>query len=121
MGLSGRRFERCVHHLVLEAFVGPRPAGMQGCHRDDDPRNNALDNLRWDTPAGNKSDAVRRGTAAGAENFRGATGAQTSDGQESEAMRRYQAGRQKRTPRQIRAAATERQRKYRDKKSKETA
>lgn len=52
---------RRVHLLVLEAFVGPRPMGMEGCHRDDDQSNNALSNLRWDTPRENKLDVVRNG------------------------------------------------------------
>lgn len=51
-----------VHHLVLLAFVGPRPAGQEGCHWDDDPANNHLTNLRWDTRAANVRDSVRNGT-----------------------------------------------------------
>lgn len=48
-----------VHVLVLEAFVGPRPSGLEACHWDDNPTNNALSNLRWDTPEANRADAVR--------------------------------------------------------------
>lgn len=60
--------EHYVHHLVLEAFVGPRPSGMQGCHDDGVPTNNKADNLRWDTPKGNHADRVRHGTdLAGAD------------------------------------------------------
>lgn len=51
-----------VHWLVLEAFIGPRPEGMHGCHWDDDPGNNRLDNLRWDTRGANVRDSVRNGT-----------------------------------------------------------
>lgn len=51
-----------VHVLVLEAFVGPRPEGMQGCHRDDDKDDNRLCSLRWDTP---KANAAERNTASG--------------------------------------------------------
>lgn len=51
-----------VHVLVLETFVGPRPEkGMHGCHRDDDPSNNRLDNLYWGTPSQNGLDAVKNG------------------------------------------------------------
>lgn len=50
-----------LHHVVLLAFVGPRPYGMQGCHFDDDPDNNTLANLRWDTPRANRLDMVRNG------------------------------------------------------------
>lgn len=51
-----------VHHLVLLAFVGPCPDGMEGCHWDDDPSNNRLENLRWDTRSANQLDSVRNGT-----------------------------------------------------------
>lgn len=50
-----------VHTLVLTAFVGPRPAGMQGCHGNGDPRDNRLENLRWDTPRANNFDTVAHG------------------------------------------------------------
>lgn len=56
--LSGRR-KRFVHRLVLEAFVGPCPVGMQCCHFPDrNPANNSLSNLRWDTAVANCRDAV---------------------------------------------------------------
>lgn len=51
-----------VHHLVLMAFVGPRPTGMEGCHWNDDPTDNRVENLRWDTRSGNQLDSVRNGT-----------------------------------------------------------
>lgn len=50
-----------VHRLVLEAFIGPCPPGMQACHWDDDPSNNALSNLRWGTPSDNGHDRTRNG------------------------------------------------------------
>ena len=50
-----------VHRLVLEAFVGPCPAGLNACHNDDDRTNNALDNLRWDTAESNWKDRKRNG------------------------------------------------------------
>ena len=53
---------RYVHHRVLEACVGPRPDGAEGCHYDGDPTNNRLSNLRWDSRSGNRSDALRHGT-----------------------------------------------------------
>lgn len=54
-----------VHHLVMFAFIGPRPDGMECCHWDGDPTNNRVDNLRWDTPKGNAADKIRHGTARG--------------------------------------------------------
>ncbi|WP_081609739.1 NUMOD4 motif-containing HNH endonuclease [Mesorhizobium sp. STM 4661] len=54
--LGRDRKQRRVHVMVLEAFVGPRPTGMQGCHDKSDKDNNRLDSLRWDTPRGNIAD-----------------------------------------------------------------
>lgn len=51
-----------VHDLVMETFVGPRPAGAHVCHADGDPQNNYLPNLRYDTPAGNAADRKAHGT-----------------------------------------------------------
>lgn len=48
--------------VVLMAFVGPRPDGMECCHYDGNHRNNHLDNLRWDTHAANAADMKRHGT-----------------------------------------------------------
>ncbi|OKH70800.1 hypothetical protein EB72_24710 [Mycobacterium sp. SWH-M1] len=53
---------RLVHRMVLEAFHGPCPPGMVAAHWDDDPRNNAIGNLRWATPSENAYDAVRNGS-----------------------------------------------------------
>lgn len=52
---------RLVHHLILESFVGPCPEGMECCHDDGNPGNNALVNLRWDTQQGNWADRIRHG------------------------------------------------------------
>lgn len=54
---------KLVHRLVLEAFVGPCPPGMEACHADGNPKNNALTNLRWDTPKSNAADRIRHGTS----------------------------------------------------------
>lgn len=54
--------ERKVHRLVLDAFVGPRPTGMECCHNDGDPTNNHVSNLRWDTKSANCLDSVQHGT-----------------------------------------------------------
>lgn len=58
---NGTTKVRRVHQLVLEAFVGPCPPGMEGCHWDDNKENNALTNLRWDTHTANMYDKVRNG------------------------------------------------------------
>lgn len=57
----GQCKSRVIHQVVLEAFVGPRPPGMEACHNDGDKSNNALSNLRWDTKKANEFDAVRHG------------------------------------------------------------
>lgn len=62
-----RRFY--VHHLVLMAFVGPRPEGMQAAHWNGDRCDARLANLRWDTPTNNCRDKIRHGTVnAGTRN-----------------------------------------------------
>jgi hypothetical protein len=50
------------HSLVLKAFVGPRPLGMEGCHNDGNPQNNHVNNLRWDTTKNNHADKIAHGT-----------------------------------------------------------
>lgn len=57
-----------LHHLVLGAFVGPRPKGMEGCHGDGNSQNNHLSNLRWDTHASNQNDMARHGSVKGERN-----------------------------------------------------
>lgn len=59
--LLGRTHTRYVHRLVLEAFLGPCPEGLEACHRDDDQTNNRLSNLRWDTRQANDEDRERNG------------------------------------------------------------
>lgn len=59
---NGSRRNFLVHHLVLMAFVGPRPEGMEGCHENDIPNDNRVENLRWDTRSANLRDSVRNGT-----------------------------------------------------------
>jgi hypothetical protein len=44
---GGKSFRRRIHRLVLDAFVGECPDGMQCSHIDGDPANNRLDNLNW--------------------------------------------------------------------------
>jgi hypothetical protein len=60
--LAGRKTSSKVHHLILEAFIGPRPNGMQCRHLDGNRSNNRLDNLAWGTPRENIHDSFRHGT-----------------------------------------------------------
>lgn len=58
---AGRRRDRTVHSLVLEAFVGPAPPKQEGRHLDDDKLNNCLGNLEWGTRKQNAADLQRNG------------------------------------------------------------
>lgn len=59
---SGHARDFRVHKLVMLTFVGPRPDGLEICHYDGDPTNNALSNLRYDTSVANARDKARHGT-----------------------------------------------------------
>lgn len=62
--ICGDRIElHQVHRVVLAAFVGPAPAGLWGLHRDDDKRNNRLNNLYYGTPQQNADDRVANGNS----------------------------------------------------------
>lgn len=50
---AGRKY---VHVLVAEAFISKRPKGKEVCHGDNDPTNNDVSNLRWDTRSANVLD-----------------------------------------------------------------
>lgn len=58
----GNKIKRPVHRLVLEAFVGPCPSGMQACHNNGNRADNRSLNLRWDTAKANSADKVRHNT-----------------------------------------------------------
>lgn len=58
----GKYVKKYAHELVLLAFVGPRPIGMQCLHDDRDGLNNRLDNLEYGTPQQNSDDKQRHGT-----------------------------------------------------------
>lgn len=50
-----------VHRLVLLAFVGPLPDGLESRHLDDDKNNNRLANLCYGTGLENWTDRIRNG------------------------------------------------------------
>ena len=58
---DGRNFHRKVHHLVCEAFNGPRPSGALVRHLDGNPCNNVPSNLAWGTASENIHDTVNHG------------------------------------------------------------
>ena len=53
---------KSIHTLVLAAFKGPRPKGMEGRHLNGKPENNRLKNLVWGTPRQNQHDRISHGT-----------------------------------------------------------
>lgn len=53
--------KKTVHALVALTFIGPRPAGADICHWDDDPFNNRASNLRYASRTENLLDSVRNG------------------------------------------------------------
>jgi hypothetical protein len=63
-----------VHHLVLEAFHGPRPYGMEGCHGPGGPWDNRASVLRWDTHRANERDKRSFSAEAGRPRLRGVGG-----------------------------------------------
>lgn len=86
---EGKSYNRLVHRLVLEAFVGPCPEGKEGTHDDGDPSNNRLGNLAWKTPKENAADRKRHGTQARGERMGMAV---LTDAQAAAIMKRLDAG-----------------------------
>lgn len=64
--MDGSRKQKLIHRIVLEAFVGSCPKGMECCHDDGNRQNPRLDNLRWDTRSSNTLDSVKQDTHADA-------------------------------------------------------
>lgn len=53
---------RTVYSLVANAFLGGAKEGMVVCHNNGNPSDDRLENLRWDTHAGNSADMILHGT-----------------------------------------------------------
>lgn len=56
-----------IARLVLAAFIGPCPKGMESCHNNGNKRNDKLENLRWDTRQANAQDKIIHGTTTRGE------------------------------------------------------
>lgn len=65
--VNNKQTSRLLHRLILIAFKGDCPEGMEGCHNDGNPSNNTLENLRWDTRKNNHADKKKHGTWQGGE------------------------------------------------------
>ena len=59
---KGYRKQYSVHFLVLTAFIGECPKGMEGCHNNGIRNDCRLENLRWDTRKNNHADKRTHGT-----------------------------------------------------------
>lgn len=57
----GKHNSQTVHSLVMLAFIGPPPEGMEVCHNNGNPADNRLENLRYDSRSSNCIDAYRDG------------------------------------------------------------
>lgn len=64
---DGKSVRRMIQHLVLEAFVGPRPDGLLCLHDNDVADDNRLSNLSWGTREKNYRDRDRNGGTAKGE------------------------------------------------------
>lgn len=66
---DGKPYRRKVHLLVLRAFFGPRPKGLEACHNNGRVWDCHMSNLRWDTHSSNMRDRLKHGTdGRGAKN-----------------------------------------------------
>lgn len=67
INVNGKKHSKKVHQLVLFAFVGPRPDGLECRHKDGITHNNDLTNLEWATKLVNQADTAKHGTRAWGE------------------------------------------------------
>ena len=58
---NGKATNRSVHRLVVEAFIGKIPKGMEVNHKDGNKLNNQLDNLEIVTKSENMKHAIQMG------------------------------------------------------------
>lgn len=54
---------RTIHSLIMEAFIGPCPSGMEVCHNDGVTAHSYLSNLRYGTRSDNMMDRAKHGTS----------------------------------------------------------
>ena len=60
---NGKHYSIKIHKMVLEAFVGPCPSGLEARHGPNGNLDNSLVNLSYGTQLQNMADRVRDGTA----------------------------------------------------------
>jgi hypothetical protein len=67
----GERRYAYVHRLVMEAFEGPPPCGLEVCHADGTRDNNSLFNLRYGSRSENAKDRIAHGRGPTGKKTRG--------------------------------------------------
>jgi hypothetical protein len=67
LSINKSKYQRYVHHLILETYVGPCPPGMECLHGPGGRRDNSVENLRWGTHRENIADRERDGTTVRGE------------------------------------------------------
>lgn len=87
--VDGRNEQHCVHAMVAEAFLGPRPTGTVVNHIDGVKTNNEVSNLEYVTHAENMAHAKRTGLLVSGERH---GNAKLTDTQAAEVRRRRAAG-----------------------------
>lgn len=65
---DGKPYHKLIHRLVLEAFVGPCPEGMECGHENNNRSDNRLENLSWKTKQSNQLDRRKFNTHPAGEN-----------------------------------------------------
>ena len=78
-----------VHRLVMLAFDGPQPEGMECRHLNGNPADNRIENLKWGTRKENEADKVSHGTDNSGERH---GRAKLQNWQAKEARHRYASG-----------------------------
>lgn len=61
----GLGYSKMVHHLVLLAFVGPVPENHEALHKNHDPADNRLSNLKY----GTRSENIKMDYATGSRQY----------------------------------------------------
>lgn len=67
LSVDGESRQRLIHRLVLLAFRGPAPEGMEAAHANGARHDCRLANLAWKTPKQNAADKLRHDTNNGGE------------------------------------------------------
>lgn len=70
LGRENVQQHKYIHTLVLEAFVGPRPPGMECCHGKYGRSSNCLSNLSWGTHRKNSGSDKRRDGALNRQGYK---------------------------------------------------